>query len=227
MKWFSFLKLSKINFTKLFLELLVVFLGVTGGFLLQNNKEIKADRDLENKYLEGIYTDTKENIKELKESIAQDSLWIEQNKYALPLIASDSLSYDSARTLMIRMAFYSEFNAQTNTYANITNSGNLNIIEDYELRQNIVDCFNNFENSKLLDAYFRQHNENSYLPYLITNYNIFTNDFISFKSHKQNEFKNIFAIYYSLTQQRLISYQELLEENLELEKQLSKFNSDQ
>jgi hypothetical protein len=222
MKWPTIFSLSKVNFTKLFLELIVVFLGVTGGFLLQNYKEIRADRDLENKYLEGIYTDTKENIKELKESIAKDSLWIEQNKYALPLIANDSLSYDSARMLMIRMAFYSEFNAQTNTYTNITNSGSLNIIEDYELRQIIVDCFNNFENSKLLDAYFRQHNENSFLPYLIANYNMFNSEFISLNSHRQNEFKNIFAIYYSLTQQRLIAYRDLLEENLHLEKELLK-----
>jgi hypothetical protein len=227
MKWFSFLKLSKINFTKLFLELLVVFLGVTGGFLLQNYKEIKTDRDLEKKYLEGIYTDTKENIVELKESIAQDSLWIEQNNYALPLIASDSLSYDSARSLMMSMAFYSEFNAQTNTYTNITNSGSLNIIEDYELRQIIVDCFNHFENSKLLNAYFRKFNENRFLSYFIVNYNMFTGEFISLNSHRQIEFKNIFAIYFSLTQQRLVAFRELLEENLNLEKQLSKFNSDQ
>ena len=219
--------LSKINFTKLMLELLVVFLGVTGGFLLQNNKEIKADRDLEHKYLEGIYTDTKENIKELKESIADDSLWIEENKYALTLITQNSLPYDSAKVLMINMSFFSEFNAQINTYTNITNSGNLNIIQDYELRQSIVDCFNNFESFKLLEMYFRKHNENNFLPYLISNYNMFTQEFISMDSHFQSDFINIFAIHFSLTQQRLIAYRDLLEENLNLEKQLSKFNSDQ
>jgi len=222
MKLTKFSNLTKINFTKLFLELLVVFLGVTGGFLLQNYKEIKTDRDLEKKYLEGIYTDTKENIVELKESITQDSLWIEQNNYALPLLASDSLSYDSARSLMMSMAFYSEFNAQTNTYANITNSGSLNIIEDYELRQIIVDCFNHFENSKLLDTYFRKFNENRFLSYFIVNYNMFTHEFITLNSHRKIEFKNIFAIYFSLTQQRLVSYRDLLEENLNLEKQLLK-----
>jgi hypothetical protein len=222
MKLRKFSSLSKIKFTKLFLELLVVFLGVTGGFLLQNYKEIKTDRDLEKKYLEGIYTDTKENINELKEAIAQDSLWIDQNNYALPFIANDSLSYDSAVALMKSMAFYSEFNAQTNTYVNITNSGSLNIIEDYELRQVIVDCFNNFENAKLLDAYFRKYNEGRFLSYILTNYNMFTGEFISLNSHKQIEFKNIFAIYFSLTQQRLVAYRDLLEQNLNLEKLLLK-----
>jgi hypothetical protein len=220
MKSFSFFNSSKINFTKLFLELLVVFLGVTGGFLLQNYKEIRADRDLEKKYLEGIHTDTKENITELKESIAEDSLWLEQNRYALALIVKDSLPYDSAKTLMIHMAFFSEFNAQTNTYANIANSGNLNIIEDYELRQLIVDCFNNFENFKLLEIYFQKHNGNNFMPYLIANYNMFTRELISDDSHKKNEFINIFAIHYSLTQQRLDAYRNLLEENMDLEKLL-------
>lgn len=227
MKWFSFLKLSTINFTKLFLELLVVFLGVTGGFLLQNYKEIRADRDLENKYIEGIYTDTKENIQELKESIAEDSLWLDQNRYALQLILKDSLSYDSAKTLMIHMAFFSEFNAQTNTYTNITNSGNLNIIEDFELRQSIVDCFNNFESFKLLELYFQKHNGNNFMPYLISNYNMFTREMVSNDSHKKNEFINIFAIHYSLTQQRLNAYHDLLQENIALEQKLLKSISNQ
>lgn len=211
---------NKISLTKLALELLVVFLGVSAGFLLQNNKEIKADRDLEKKYLEGILSDTKENVRMLKESISQDSLWLEQNKYALPLIAKDSLSYDSARTLVLHMAFFTEFNEQANTYTNITNSGNLNIIEDYELRQGIVDCFNDFENFKLLEIYFRKHNEGSFLPYIISNYNMFNNEFISKNSHRQNEFKNIFAIHYSLTQQRLNAYRDLLEDNVLLEEKL-------
>jgi len=227
MKGFSFINTSKINFTKLFLELLVVFLGVTAGFLLQNYKEIRADRDLENKYLEGIHTDTRENINELKESIAADSLWLEQNNFAIPLILKDSLSYDSAKTLLLHMAFFSEFNAQTNTYTNIANSGNLNIIEDFELRQRIVDCFNNFENFKILELYFQQHNENNFIPYLVSNFNMFTKELISKESHQQNEFINIFAIHYSLTQQRLDAYRILLEENEELEKELLKFISDQ
>jgi hypothetical protein len=227
MKRFSNFNSSKINFTKLFLELLVVFLGVTGGFLLQNYKEIRADRDLENKYLEGIYTDTKENIKQLKESIAEDSLWLEQNNYAIPLIVKDSLTYDSAKTLIVHMAFFSEFNAQTNTYTNIANSGNLNIIEDFELRQSIVDCYNNFENYKILELYFQEHNGNNFIPYLISDYNMFTKELISKESHKQNDFINIFAIHYSLTQQRLNAYRDLLEENIALEKKLLKSISDQ
>lgn len=222
MKIKQLFKSTHISFTKLFLELLVVFLGVSAGFLLQNNKEIKQNKEFERKYLNGFYNDVNENISELERLIEADSIWIENNSYAAKLILFDSLSFDSANALIIAMVYYSEFNPQTNTYATITNSGNLDLISNYKLRQSLVNCYKNFDEYELLDKYFLEHNSQNYIPFILNNVDLFNQKLIDPAGHKNILFKNIFAVHFSLTQQRIEAFKELLVENEALKVSLEK-----
>ena len=214
------MKNNKIDWLNHFIGLLVVFLGVTAGFILQNRKETSANKELEQKYLTGFYDDVKENILELKDAILSDSLWVEQNKYAIKLMVKDSLSTDSANVLVKNMANFSKISAQTNTYENITNSGSLNLISDYNLKQTIVKYHTSLKGFELLDDYFQNHNSNNFMPFLMHNYDIFKQEFVNKNGGKLPEFKNLFAAYFSLTQQRLEGYQRLLKESIEFQQQL-------
>lgn len=212
--------LKKINWITHIIELLVVFLGITAGFVLQNNKEQNANKEIEQKYIEGIRYDVVENIENLQEAIQRDSLWLEQSKYALKLIASDSLSLDSSNSLIKTMIFYSEFSEQTTTYENILNSGNLNLIEDYDLKQKIVEYHKELENFQLLDTYFHDYFTETLMPFMLINYDMFHQKLIVLNSHKSILFKNIFGTHYSLTQQRFEGYNRLLEESKKMKKLL-------
>lgn len=60
-------KSKKYNWQRLILELLVVFLGVTAGFLL-NNWRMKAQKyQLEKTYITGFLRDVNDNIVRLEE----------------------------------------------------------------------------------------------------------------------------------------------------------------
>ncbi|MBN2362656.1 hypothetical protein JXL83_00830 [candidate division WOR-3 bacterium] len=70
---------------KLTLELLVVFLGVTAGFVLNNWRSDFQERQLEKKYIAGFLQDIQFNIEELETQIEKDSTWLER---ASPLVLS-------------------------------------------------------------------------------------------------------------------------------------------
>ncbi len=73
-------KIRDYDWKKLFLELIVVFLVVTAGFLLNNWQLEKQDELLEKKYMSGFLQDVNTNITELKTAIESDSLWLNREK---------------------------------------------------------------------------------------------------------------------------------------------------
>ena len=209
--------IKKINWTNHIIELLVVFLGITAGFVLQNDKEQNENKEFEQKYIVGFRDNVAENIESLQESIQHDSLWLAESTYALKLIATDSLSLDSANALIKTMIFYSEFSEQTTTYENILNSGNLNLIKDYDLKQKIVEYHKGLENFQLLETYFHDYFSEILMPFLMINFDLFSQKLIVSNIHKSILFKNIFGTHFSLTQQRHEGYKGLLDESMKME----------
>jgi len=78
-------KIRDYDWKKLFFELIVVFLGVTAGFLLNNWQLEKQDELLDKKYMNGFLQDVNTNITELKTAIESDSLWLNRaNDHFMP-----------------------------------------------------------------------------------------------------------------------------------------------
>ena len=216
------MKTKKIDWLYHFMSLLVVFLGITAGFLLQNRKEDSGNRVLEQKYMAGFQADLAVCITDLEEAIAGDSLWLAKNTWAMKQLLAGTIPEDSASQLMMNMAILSEFTAQTNTYENITNSGNLNIISSYSKKQELVKYYKRLEDFSLLENYFNNFHTDRFLPYLIENYDLISQKFVVPKAEESAMFKNIFASFFSLTQQREEGYRRLLLESKEIKNQLEK-----
>lgn len=213
---------KKINFTKLILELLVVFLGVSAGFVLQNKKENDANAHQLNQYLDGFYADVEENIEGLNAQIERDSIWLANNTYVIQAISVDSLEGDSASSVIQGMANFSLFTPHSTTYETIKNSGNLNLIQDYKLRSDLVQYYTSLEDFAIMDNYLLDYNQNVFMPFLLSRFDLFTGEMQEENLHRSLQFKNIFAGYFSLKQQRLALYQELLTASLNLKTTLEK-----
>jgi len=187
-----------------------VFLGISAGFFLQNYKDNVAKAEKEQNYLEGFRKDVEVNITNLEEQIESDSLWVEKNKYAPVLMAVDSLILDSANAIVETMVVYSKYMPQTDTYENILNSGNLDIISDYDLKQKIVVYHKSLRDFTLLENYYHNYYETIFMPYIMKHFDILTGKFGASINHQSIEFKNIFVGNYSLRQQRIAGYKDLL-----------------
>ncbi len=84
--------LKKYNWGKLGLELLVVFLGVTSGFLLNSWRERQQEMKMEQKYISSFIKDVNDNIDQLEELCALDSIWLKQARQNVMAIQNKTLT---------------------------------------------------------------------------------------------------------------------------------------
>ena len=211
-KW----NLKKYNWGKLGLELLVVFLGVTSGFLLNNWREQQKEAKLEQQYIEGFLSDVNENITQLEELNTLDSLWLKQARENVLDIQNNTLSKDSAEAMMKKIVVINKMEPHEVTYEDIKNSGNLNLIQNFKLKSKIVDYQITLKGVRFVDDYFYQYFNDFVMPYVLSEFNVLTGHFKEEASFETVEFSNVFVGYYSMVQQRSAVYKDLLSQSKEL-----------
>ena len=153
----TYQKIKKYEWGKLFFELIVVFLGVSAGFLLNNWRMEQEEIKLEEKYLKSFLQDIKLDIPELEKAVETDSLWLALAKPILTSIVNKNISLDSARIMIKMILKISKLNANKSTFEEISNSGNLNILTDFELKSQIVKYYLDLGGVEFIDDYFNKY----------------------------------------------------------------------
>jgi hypothetical protein len=211
------------HWKNLSLELFVVFLGITAGFLLNNWREQRHEQVLEHKYLERFLQDVRKNIEDLEKSVQIDSIWIEQSNPIINQLKNNTLTQDSAESAMKIILNIAGVDLNTATYEDMINSGNLNLVQDFQLRTQLSSYYISLKKVKVIDDYSFQYFNNFVLPFAISDFQLMDGHFIDAKSAKSIRFANIFLAYYSMIKQKYNIYEEELEQSRLLEKQLAEF----
>lgn len=215
-------RIKNYEWGKLFFELIVVFLGVSAGFILNNWRMEQDERRIEEKYLNSFLQDINLDIPELQKAVETDSLWLHRVKPLLKSLSSKSISVDSAKVLVKKVVWISRIDAHSSTYEEITNSGNLNLLTDFELKSRIVDYYLDLGGVKFIDDYFNKYFTEFVMPFILSEYSVLTEEFNNKKVIHSTEFANVVAGYFSLIQQRLEAYEKLLVDCILLRDELSK-----
>jgi len=215
-------KIKNYEWGKLFFELIVVFLGVTGGFLLNNWRMEQEERVLEEKYLSSFLQDVNYDIPELENAIKTDSIWLAKAKPLLASIVNKNIKIDSAQIIIKMIVTISKVDAHSSTYEEISNSGNLNIISDFELKAQIVNYYLALGGVGFIDDYFHKYFSDFVMPFILTEYSVLTGEFNNENIINTVRFSNVVAGYYSLVQQRIDAYTSLLDDCYLLRDELSK-----
>jgi len=210
-------KLDNIPWKKLFFELIVVFLGVTAGFLLNDWQLQSKDSLLEQKYKSDFLKEVNTNITILNSAIESDSLWLNDAEPKLLEIEKGTISIDSANSIIKQIIQISRVTLHTSTYENITNSGNFNLLEDYNLRKQIVDYHIAISGVGFIDDYFYQYFNNFVMPFVFKKFRVLKSELDNPTTIKTNQFENVITGYYSIVQQRKIAYEDLLQKSNELQ----------
>lgn len=208
------------NWNKLLLELIVVFLGVTAGFVLNNWGTHRQEKQDEKKYITGFYQDAEANLVELEEFIKADSLWLNRNIQILAALVEKSLPEDSAKSAMGQLVELAKIDFNTGTYENITNSGNLNIINNFETRTDLVEYHLEIDRVIFIQDFFQNFYDRFVFQFLISDFDLLRGEFTNPNILRSIKFSNMFAGYYSMVQQRLDAYKILLTKNKKLLKTL-------
>ncbi len=191
---------------KLVLELFIVFLGVSGGFFLNNWGIQQDEMELEDKYLNAFTQDLDYNIPELEGAIKKDSLWLEQAKPYLQSFANNEFIKDSSLSILQLVVQYVQVDMRKGTYTELSYSGNLNLIRDFALKGEIVQYHLDLEGVKFLDDHLYKYFNEFIMPIMINEFDMIKAEFINADFTNTPKFSNVVAGYYSMIRQRLDKY---------------------
>ncbi len=213
--------MEKINWRNYFIELIVVFIGITAAFLLNNWREDYQSNELESKYLNSIKNDVVQDSMSVNEILKlNEEKEVKFKKYIASTIKGIS-SIDSAVILFQDILTIPKFYPQSNTYESIKYSGNLNLISDYYLREEITNYYESFTTIQSQQEMTVEFINNYATKFVLKNINILNWQIINKKNVDFNEVNNIIVGYYALLEQNIKLEKEIVIRNKELLKKLS------
>jgi hypothetical protein len=197
------------------LELLVVFIGVTAGFLLNSWREDRQEKNLEQRYLKSFLADLKNDRNEL------DSLLLRTEGKVAALsdillkteVAGQPLTENLAQEVVKEILYIEWFPPTDDTFDDMINSGNLNIVSDFDLRESISAYYAYLKETATVEGYYTSHMNEQVLPYLYKHFRMYQMTFLEPSGYLDPEFSNLYIGTIAFLQQNANMYQDALERN--------------
>jgi len=188
---------------RLSLELIVVFVGVTGGFLFDSYREDRSDRKLEQKYLQSLHQNLVADSALINRHIAEDQNNLDISKMAAYTMTQRELPKDSALKVLSVIATFNNLNMQNATYESIVNSGSLGLISDWTLREELVNYYRYQQSIRDVEEVYNAYINSYVMPFLFNSLDLISGELAADFRTDSKEFKNLTAGYYSLALQKM------------------------
>jgi hypothetical protein len=217
---------KKINWTAHLIELFVVFIGISLAFTLDNWRESSKTRNLEEQYLMSFASDLSDDASNLQSILNNNRKKETRAKNFISHLKAKNAHPDSALLILSDIMAKSPFSPKLTTYESIKSSGNLNIITNYELRQEIIGYY-----QKLIDKNMKEDVYDTYIntfaiPYVYNNLNFLNQKLRNISIVRDIKFHNLILGYFALLTQNIQTYQIINENNSRLQEHISKVLTD-
>ena len=194
---------SKTGWLRLTLELIVVFIGVSAGFLFDNFREEQSNRKLEYKYLESFYNNVVADSVEIQNMILNSQNNIDISGRTVASMQAGTITNDSALVVLSVMATYNSLNLENASYESVVNSGNLGLIRDFEISEQIVYYYRSHEDMRYVEQVYNDYISNYILPYISKKLDFISEQFVEDFTVNDIEFRNITSGYYVIATQKM------------------------
>ncbi|MEQ8626843.1 DUF6090 family protein [Ekhidna sp.] len=189
--------MKNINWLDHIANLLVVILGISIAFYMEGWREDAGNRMQERKYLESMVTDLQTDIEAL------DTLLSINEELSAALVnlslASVGRPYGSDSALMyqtLKIQYNPPFTPQRTAYESLKASGKMDLINDFELRNHIVDLYEQFyRGTAEYDDALDEHVRDFVKPYYMKNVRFTGPQSIDPAFLNSDEFRNIIFAY--------------------------------
>lgn len=210
----------KMDWKSKLIDLLIVIVGISIAFQLNNWNESKKTNQKATEYIMGFYDENEMNHEnlvsalEFSESAKADVDTLKQ------ILLSKKYSDMRMKSLVASMMALANFSPLTTTMENITATGEFNLIKDIELRKNIISTYNSYTTTAKLESITTDYINKYLTPFFFENVRF--SDFSSINSDFISDplFENIVLGYEILLNQQINGYRRnlgklnLLNENL-------------
>ncbi|MFS4494107.1 hypothetical protein [Maribacter sp. 2308TA10-17] len=214
---------TKISWHHLFLQAIVVFLGVTVAFLLNNWASNRHEKKLVKLYKQALLEDVSTNINELKRAVKNDSLWIKSTGNLLDYLDEhQSAVVDSLQIIFDRTRYAHRVNPQKATYHSMEASGQLNLLSDFNLKKEIVKYYNgSVVKVEYAENYLWNFINSEVIPHALISYNRHEKEFLNPQRDAVRYLNNLITVHIA-KEQILFYYRELLSHSEYLKSELER-----
>ncbi len=196
--------MKKVNWLDHIANLLVVILGISIAFYLEGYRAESEQRRQERKYLESLISDLASDI------ASMDTLIIINKNISRSLVALSNASIgipQSEDTSIVSRVMWIQYNppftAQRTTYESLKASGKMDLIGDYELRNQIVELYEQvYLGADQYDASLTEHVSDYIKPFFMENMKYISRNEIDKSFLAKNEFRNMIFSYRFLFQRK-------------------------
>lgn len=204
---------QKIDWKNHFVGLLVVVIGITIAFMLENWRQERAASELERKYLVSFKNDLIADSQNLDSTITAVQNKIYLLRSVLSEMRAGNVKQVRAEEVITDILRNHSFYPKMATYESVKNSGGMNIISNFEIKEAIVSYYSLNEELRLKEQVFFDYLQNFILPFVYKNVEFLSGRIVNKSATNSFEFNNIVAGYYGLTEQNFQAYKQYKEAN--------------
>ena len=215
-------KKNQIDWRNHLVGLIVVILGISIAFMLENWKQSRSDRALEITYLKNFSDNLMQDALELDSIINA----VQVKSYLLGSYLNDlqrgQISQDKAQHVLYELMQNHHFVPVQVTYESLKSSGNMNIVSDEDLKSVLVAYYIMYDELKLKEDVFFDYLQAFIFPFVYKHMDFASGQIMNMSHIQGIEFKNIVIGYYTLVNQNLEAYKKYHEDNKKLLEKLNK-----
>ena len=187
-------------------ELLVVIVGITIAFALENYSKEKKDKDEQTLYLNAISADLNKDIAHIESLIDSSKVLMQHVTEVFQFNYTQAATEQFKRHHITSTYTVPYFKSNNGSYLSLINSGDMKIIESFELRNAITDLYTVwYTEIERMDAFIQNLVNEMIYPYMLDN--------IAFEGRRDgirdasplrnNKAMNLLGSYYNFLDQRI------------------------
>ena len=146
--------MKKVNWNYTIGEILIVIIGITIAFSLNKCSEDSKNKQLKTQYLTNLKMDIESDKTQLLTNLKELEVKIEDAVAILPYLNTDSINKIKVVGKIFNIINLSHFSPKDITYQTLINSGDLKLIDDFNLKASIEKHYSNYD--EMLKSYVRQ-----------------------------------------------------------------------
>ncbi len=223
-----FFKFRSQNWINYFIELIIVFLGVSLAFYMNKRAEVSKFLEQEKFYLANILDDLSEDDVEIPFIIDQIDEELKKIKNIGDRIKERSPALlDSVVNPAVKLSYTSNYHPEIQTFQTLTQSGEALKITNFELRDALAGYYSYFETLEARHQDFNAVKTEKLFPFLTEHYNFYQTKTINSAPFYGDQLQNILFELFKYAIAKKNSYEKTLQRlkrlKLEVERELKKF----
>jgi hypothetical protein len=202
---------NKLSFKTILLEILIVIIGITIAFWLNNWGEERKERALEMEFLKSLRTELATDSAAFVYQVDQNEKNLERLNAFINMLRQKDYENDSINRFIGSFMNRNNWIINDNTFEVLKSGGKLDIISDFDLRSDISAFYRirTFQTERILDV-VQHFMDNQMQVYLTKNTDYFISEQPDRSFLRDAEFQNLLVLWSELNDHKLGLYDQII-----------------